>query len=54
MRVEGLYNPAGQTKIRVEGAYNPPLAQRPRIDLGRTLGKNLSDGLVRPMQEYVK
>lgn len=40
--------------IRAEGPYDPPLAWRPRIDLGRTLGKNLSDGLVKPMQELAK
>ena len=54
MRAEGFYVLAGQTKIRVEGVQDPPLARRPRTDLDSTLGKNPSDGLVRPAQELAK
>ena len=54
MRAEDLHNPARQTRIRAEGAHNPPQAQRLRIDLGGTLGKNPSDGLIKPEQELAK
>lgn len=54
MRAEGLHDSAGQTRIRVEGAHNPPLVRRPRINLSGTLGKNLSDRLIKPAQEIAK
>lgn len=48
MKIKGFYDPSGQIKKWVKGAYDPPLVQRPKTDLGRTLGKNCSDGLVKP------
>ena len=54
MRAEGLYDPAGQTRIKVKGAHDPPLAQTPRTNPGGTSGENPSDGLIRPAQELAK
>ena len=45
---------AGQTTIRAESANNPLYGRRLRTDLGRPLGNNSSDRLVKPMQEVAK
>ena len=54
MRAEGFYNLVGQTRIRAKSAHNSPLAQRPKTNLGSTLGKNPLDGLVKPVPELAK
>ena len=41
----------GQPRMRVEGFYNLQLAWRLRTDLGRILGKNPLNKLVKPPQE---
>lgn len=38
----------------VESAYNSLLPRSSKIDLGVTSGKNLLDGLVKPVQELAK
>ena len=54
IRAEALYDPASQTRIRAEDAHDLPVARGPRTDLGKTSGKNPSDGLIRPVQELAK
>lgn len=41
-------------RIRAESLYKSLLAQRSRLDLGETLSKNFSNGLIKPMQELIK
>lgn len=43
-----------QPRMRVESTHNLLLAQRPRTNLGETSNKNLSDELVRSVQELAK
>lgn len=40
--------------MRAKGFYNPPLAQRPKIDLVGTLGKNSLNRLIKPAQKRAK
>lgn len=54
MKAEGSHNPVGQSRMRVEGLHNLLLIRKSRTDLGRILGKNPSDRLVRSPQELVK
>lgn len=40
--------------MRAKCFQNSQFTRKPRIDLGRILGKNHSDGLIRLMKELVK
>lgn len=44
----------GQPQMKVKGFHNLPLIQKPKIDLGRILGKNFSNRLVNTAHELAK
>lgn len=54
MRIKDFHNSAKQIRIKTENAHNLLLTQRLKVNLGRKLGKNLLDKLVRLIQKLVK
>lgn len=41
-------------RVRAESSHYLLITQKSQIDLSRTSGKNPSEGLVRPVQEFAK